>query len=113
MYHGLSKDVILLIDSLQKRKSLKMRVYAMISNLENDVNYFIENGPIKTNSLNVRSVKVYGDGALGSRGATLKEPYSRIFKRNKLKIIPLSIIISKGRTPLNSFSKNLISLTNS
>ena len=73
---GLSKDVILLIDSLQKRKSLKMRVYAMISNLENDVNYFIENGPIKTNSLNVRSVKVYGDGALGSRGATLKEPYS-------------------------------------
>ena len=73
---GLSKDVILLIDSLQKRKSLKMRVYAMISNLENDVNYFIENGPIKTNSLNVRSVKVYGDGAFGSRGATLKEPYS-------------------------------------
>ena len=48
----------------------------MISNLENDVNYFLENGPIKTNSLNVRSVKVYGDGALGSRGATLKQPYS-------------------------------------
>ncbi len=73
---GLSKDIILLIDSLQKKKLLKMRVYAMISNLENDVNYFLENGPIKTNSLNVRSVKVYGDGALGSRGATLKQPYS-------------------------------------
>ena len=73
---GLSKDIILLIDSLQKKKLLKMRVYAMISNLENDVNYFLENGPIKTNSLNVRSVKVYGDGALGSRGATLKKPYS-------------------------------------
>ena len=73
---GLSKDIIMLIDSLQKKELLKMRVYAMISNSENDVNYFIENGPIKTNSLNVRSVKVYGDGALGSRGATLKEPYS-------------------------------------
>ena len=73
---GLSKDIILLIDSLQKKKLLKMRVYAMISNLESDVNYFLENGPIKTNSLNVRSVKVYGDGALGSRGATLKQPYS-------------------------------------
>ena len=69
---GLSKDIIMLIDSLQKKELLKMRVYAMISNSENDVNYFIENGPIKTNSLNVRSVKVYGDGALGSRGATLK-----------------------------------------
>ena len=53
-----------------------MRVYAMISNSEDDVDYFLENGPIKTNSLNVRSVKVYGDGALGSRGATLKKPYS-------------------------------------
>ena len=73
---GLSKDIIMLIDSLQKKELLKMRVYAMISNSENDVNYFIENGPIKTNSLNVRSVKVYGDGALGSRGATLKNPYS-------------------------------------
>ena len=73
---GLSKDIIMLIDSLQKKELLKIRVYAMISNSENDVNYFIENGPIKTNSLNVRSVKVYGDGALGSRGATLKKPYS-------------------------------------
>ena len=73
---GLSKKVILLIDSLQKKDLLKMRVYAMISNSEDDVDYFLENGPIKTNSLNVRSVKVYGDGALGSRGATLKEPYS-------------------------------------
>jgi predicted amidohydrolase YtcJ len=73
---GLSKDVILLIDSLQRQNLLKMRVYAMISNNKDDVNFFIGNGPIKTNSLNVRSVKVYGDGALGSRGATLKKPYS-------------------------------------
>ena len=73
---GLSKEVILLIDSLQKKDLLKMRVYAMISNSKDDVDYFLENGPIKTNSLNVRSVKVYGDGALGSRGATLKKPYS-------------------------------------
>jgi predicted amidohydrolase YtcJ len=73
---GLSKEVILLIDSLQKKNKLKMRVYAMISNTKNDVNYFLEKGHIKTDLLNVRSVKVYGDGALGSRGATLKEPYS-------------------------------------
>ena len=33
-------------------------------------------GKIKTPKLNVRSFKVYGDGALGSRGATLKNPYS-------------------------------------
>ncbi len=73
---GLSKEIILLIDSLQKNHKLKMRIYAMISNTKNDVNYFIEKGPIKTELLNVRSVKVYGDGALGSRGATLKKPYT-------------------------------------
>ncbi len=33
-------------------------------------------GMIKTDKLNVRSFKVYGDGALGSRGACLLEPYA-------------------------------------
>jgi len=73
---GISKEIILLIDSLQKTKDLKIRIYAMVSNSPNNVNYLLENGPIKTPLLNVRSVKVYGDGALGSRGATLKKPYS-------------------------------------
>ena len=69
---GLSKEIILLIDSLQKKKELKIRIYAMISNSKNNLDYFLEKGPIKTPQLNVSSVKVYGDGALGSRGATLK-----------------------------------------
>jgi len=73
---GLSKEIILLIDSLQKNKDLKMRVYAMISNSKNNLDYFLNTGPIKTPRLNVRSVKVYGDGALGSRGAALKYPYN-------------------------------------
>ena len=72
---GISKEIILLIDSLQKKKDLKMRVYAMISNSKKNLDYFLNKKPIKTPRLNVRSVKVYGDGALGSRGATLKSPY--------------------------------------
>lgn len=73
---GLSKDVINLIDSLQKANVLKMRVYAMISNTPANVEYYINKEPYKTDYLNVRSFKVYGDGALGSRGAVLKESYS-------------------------------------
>tara|TARA_B110000116_G_C16774881_1_gene555234 strand:+ start:465 stop:2090 length:1626 start_codon:yes stop_codon:yes gene_type:complete len=73
---GLSKENILLIDSLHKSNILKMRVYAMISNDKNDVSYFLNHGILKTDRLNVRSVKVYADGALGSRGAALKNPYS-------------------------------------
>ncbi len=73
---GLNKDVIMLIDSLQKAGLLDMRVYAMVSNSKENLDYFLNEGVIKTDRLNVRSVKVYGDGALGSRGAALKAPYS-------------------------------------
>jgi len=73
---GLSKDVINLIDSLQKAKTLKIRMYAMISNTPENVAHYINKEPYKTDYLNVRSFKVYGDGALGSRGAVLKESYS-------------------------------------
>ena len=73
---GLDKNTILLIDSLQQAGGLDMRMYAMISNTPEDVDYFINNGILKTDKMNVRSVKVYGDGALGSRGAALRLPYS-------------------------------------
>ncbi|MFC4094530.1 amidohydrolase [Euzebyella saccharophila] len=73
---GIDRSTIELIDSLQQIDELRIRMYAMISNNPKEVDYFLEKGPIKTEKLNVRSVKVYGDGALGSRGAALKEPYS-------------------------------------
>ncbi|MBV1922401.1 MAG: amidohydrolase [Flavobacteriaceae bacterium] len=73
---GLSREVIELIDSLQQIGEMKLRVYAMISNTEKNLDYYLSKGKIKTDRLNVRSVKVYADGALGSRGAVMKEPYS-------------------------------------
>jgi len=73
---GMSKDDIFLVDSLQKQGLLNMRVYAMISNTKKNMNFFLNSGPLKTNKLNVRSFKIYADGALGSRGAALKENYS-------------------------------------
>lgn len=73
---GLDKDVIQLIDSLHQTGDLNIRVYAMVSNKPENLDYFLPKGKIKTDKLNVQSVKVYADGALGSRGATLKEPYS-------------------------------------
>ncbi|KAA5544819.1 amidohydrolase [Adhaeribacter rhizoryzae] len=72
---GLEKPVIDLIDSLQKAKALKMRIYAMLSPSEENKNYYFKNGPYHSPYLNVRSFKVYADGALGSRGACLLHPY--------------------------------------
>lgn len=73
---GLMKSTIELIDSLQQQGELSIRVYAMVSNSPENVDHFLKKGIVKTDRLNVRSVKVYGDGALGSRGAALREPYS-------------------------------------
>lgn len=73
---GLSPDVIKVIDSLQKAEELKIRMYAMVSNVPAYVDYYLKQGVHKTDKLNVSSFKVYADGALGSRGAVLKKPYS-------------------------------------
>ena len=73
---GLGKAEIDLIDSLQRAGEMKMRIYAMISASHENVNHYLNAGTYKTDHLNVSSFKVYADGALGSRGAVLKAPYS-------------------------------------
>jgi predicted amidohydrolase YtcJ len=72
---GLDFNEVLFIDSLQKTGELKMRVYAMLSDAKKNYDFLLTKGKIKTDYLNVRSVKVYADGALGSRGASLLEDY--------------------------------------
>lgn len=73
---GLDFTEVLQIDALQKKGALKMRIYAMLSDAKHNYNFLFKNGKIKTDYLNVRSFKVYADGALGSRGAVLLQPYS-------------------------------------
>ncbi len=73
---GLGYETINLIDSLHKSGELKMRVYAMLSPGEKNYVQYMYKGIHKTDRLNVRSVKLYADGALGSRGALMLEPYS-------------------------------------
>ncbi len=73
---GLNRESIEIIDSLQKVGALKMRIYAMISASNTHLDYYLKKGIFKTDRLNVRSFKFYADGALGSRGAMLRAPYS-------------------------------------
>ena len=72
---GLEMEIIDLIDSLHKSNELKIKIYAMVSVSKTNIQKLKKSGKIKTPKLNVRSFKVYGDGALGSRGAALKKPY--------------------------------------
>ncbi len=72
---GLDYEAIQLIESLQKTGELTMRIYAMLSDNKKNFDYISKRGKIKTDRLDVRSFKVYADGALGSRGACLLQPY--------------------------------------
>ena len=64
------------IRQMQDSGQLKMRLYVMLSDNKNNYDYLEKTGIIKTERLHVRGFKVYGDGALGSRGACLLQPYS-------------------------------------
>ncbi|MBT8272605.1 MAG: amidohydrolase [Bacteroidia bacterium] len=73
---GLSINAIEIIDSLQQSGDLNIRVYAMVSATFKNIDHYLAKGIVKTDKLNVRSFKFYADGALGSRGAILRAPYS-------------------------------------
>jgi predicted amidohydrolase YtcJ len=73
---GVDAALVDLIASLQESNKLKMRLYLMLSDKKANYDYLFKRGAIKTPRLNVRSFKVYADGALGSRGACLLHPYT-------------------------------------
>jgi predicted amidohydrolase YtcJ len=73
---GLSYSTVQLIDELNKKGELKMRLNAMLSPSTENLENYVKNGPYVTDHLTVRSIKLYADGALGSRGALMIEPYS-------------------------------------
>ncbi|MBS1753650.1 MAG: amidohydrolase [Ferruginibacter sp.] len=73
---GLDYKTLEFLESLQKDGVLKMRMNIMLSDAKENYDYAFKRGKIKTDYLNVSSFKVYADGALGSRGACLLQPYS-------------------------------------
>jgi predicted amidohydrolase YtcJ len=84
---GLSIDEINLINELQANGELAIRVYAMYSASKEILNGEHSVG-IKTDQLSANAIKVYGDGALGSRGAHLLSPYADDSTSNGFMITP-------------------------
>jgi hypothetical protein len=75
---GISKQVYDFYQQQAQTGQLRFRIYAMIAATDPQINDMLTKGHIKTEDdmLSIRSVKAYGDGALGSRGAALIKPYS-------------------------------------
>jgi len=73
---GLPYSTIELIRGLQNEGLLKMRISMMIDPDEATLDYYLPRGPEIGEKLSITAVKMYADGALGSRGAKLLEPYA-------------------------------------
>ena len=73
---GLDKANIDQLAALQQQRKLKLRLYVMLTPTAENRAYYLKNGPVLTDQLTVNSFKVYADGALGSRGACLVQPYA-------------------------------------
>jgi predicted amidohydrolase YtcJ len=72
---GLDHPVVEQLQKLQQDNLLKLRLNVMLSDKPDNYRFAETKGMILEDRLQVRSFKVYGDGALGSRGACLLHPY--------------------------------------
>lgn len=76
---GIDRDVLRLYRRYADAHKLTARIYAMIRGTDADFDALAKKGPLLGyggDFLTVRSVKLFADGALGSRGAALLAPYS-------------------------------------
>ncbi len=73
---GASREEIEAYRALIAQKQFPIRVYAMIGGAGSLWREYLKRGPEIGDRLTIRSIKLMADGALGSRGAYLAEPYS-------------------------------------
>lgn len=76
---GESRETIELFEELARAGTFDLRVYVMVSDDSAAVAHYFARGPqsaLYGGKLWIRSIKLYADGALGSRGAALLDPYS-------------------------------------
>ncbi len=70
-------DIIEGITAVINEDRLSVRVYGMLANNDETLlTNFFKNGHLVSDFYTIRTVKIFMDGALGSRGAALLEPYS-------------------------------------
>ena len=87
---GIDFEDIAIFKSLMESKQLKLAIYAMLMPSEKNKRFAIENGVYRYKNLSIRSFKMFADGALGSKGALLKNPYSDDHQHHGLLTTPLS-----------------------
>ncbi|MCE5255363.1 MAG: amidohydrolase [Spirochaetaceae bacterium] len=73
---GTKTEDVELFQRMQAEDAMTIRIYVMMEASGTNLGLFAPQGPIVTDRMSIRSFKLYADGALGSRGAHLLEPYA-------------------------------------
>ncbi len=89
---GLSFPMVTLLDSLYGTGALQIRINAWLSPTKENFENFVNQGPYQTEHLTVNTIKLFADGALGSRGAKMIEPYSDDPDNTGLFVTPLKTL---------------------
>lgn len=73
---GLDRPQIEFLDNLYKEGKLQIRNHAWVDITDENLDYYLAQGPYVTKKFTVATFKILADGALGSRGACMIDPYS-------------------------------------
>lgn len=102
---GASRENISLFHQFKNEGKLGMRLYVMITGFDRDLVYeWMKKGPEidSLGLLTVRSIKLNCDGALGSRGAWLLEPYTDRKDFYGMATLSMDTVLKTSREALKS-----------
>ncbi len=88
---GVGRSVIDVYEEVAREGRFNIRDYVMVANNDSAINHYIQRGPqagLYDGRLWIKAIKISADGALGSRGAALIEPYSDDPKNTGLALVP-------------------------
>ena len=102
---GVSPAIVGTYEAAAQAGELTLRAYVLLSGDSATVNWAMAKGPrsaLFNGRLWVRCIKLYGDGALGSRGAALLDPYADDAQNNGLLVMQPAWIESVSERALRS-----------
>ncbi|RMF09407.1 MAG: amidohydrolase [Candidatus Neomarinimicrobiota bacterium] len=95
---GTSRETLRHLRAMETEGQLTLRVYAMLNDDPDDYEPYLVSGPDVSDPLiTVRALKLYLDGALGSRGAALLQPYSDDPENRGLIVTDSALVAEKVR----------------
>jgi len=100
---GVGKESIDVFEELAKEGKLSVRNYVMIAGDSANLAHYFGRGPqsaLYDGHLWIKSIKMVADGALGSRGASLLEPYSDDARTTGLTLVPAGAVRRVGAEAL-------------